>query len=88
MYCIQGEHRGSSVWVFLRLFVSLKLIFIVSFNFFNLILYIVLIRGEDATGREQPQGLKVTLAGPKNDIGGAEKSHKGQNVTLECYNLP
>ena len=39
------------------------------------------------TGREQPQGRKVTLAGPKNDIGRAEKSHKGQNVTMECYNI-
>ena len=28
----------------------------------------------------------MTLAGPKSDIGRAEKSHKGQNVTLECYN--
>ena len=42
--------------------------------------------GEGVTDREQPQGRKVTLAGPKNDIGRAEKSHKGQNVTLECYN--
>ena len=42
--------------------------------------------GEGVTDREQPQGRKVTLAGPKSDIGRAEKSHKGQNVTLECYN--
>ena len=41
--------------------------------------------GEGATGREQPQGRKVTLAGPKSDIDRAEKFHKGQNVTLECY---
>ena len=33
MYWIPGAQRGSWVWVFLRLFVSLKLIFIVSFNF-------------------------------------------------------
>ena len=46
-----------------------------------------LFAGEGATGREQPQGRKVTLAGPKSDIGRAKKSHKGQNVTLECYNI-
>ena len=33
MYWIQGKHHGSWVWVFLRLFASLKLIFIVPFNF-------------------------------------------------------
>ena len=43
--------------------------------------------GNGATSREQPQGRKVTLAGPKSDIGRAEKSHKGQNVTLECYDF-
>ena len=86
MYWMQGKHCGSWVWVFLWLFVSLKLIFIV-LSIFNLFLHIILIRGGVcATGREQPQGRKVTLAGPKSDIGRAEKSHKGQNVTLECYN--
>ena len=85
MYWIQGKHRGSWVWVFLRLSVSLKLIFIVPFNFHSISIFF-LFAGEGATGREQPQGRKVTLAGPKSDIGRAEKSHKGQNVTLECYN--
>ena len=60
--------------------------FLFCFLIFDLFLYIFLIRGEGATGREQPQGRKVTLAGPKSDIGRAEKSHKVQNVTLECYN--
>ena len=45
-----------------------------------------LIRGEGLTGWEQPQGRKVTLAGPKSHIGRAEKSHwRVQKVTLECY---
>ena len=86
MYWIQGKHRGSWVWVFLRLSVSLKLIFIVPFNFHSISIFF-LFAGEGATGREQPQGRKFTLAGPKSDIGRAEKSHKGQNVTLECYNI-
>ena len=36
MYWIQGKHCGSWVWVFLRLSVSLKLIFIVPFNFYSI----------------------------------------------------
>ena len=59
--------------------------FIVPFNFYSISIFFQF-AGEGATGREQPQGRKVTLAGPKSDIGRAEKSHKGQNVTLECYN--
>ena len=89
MYWIQGKHRGSWVWAFLRLFVSLKLIFIVPFNFQSISIYFFNSRGGGGggvTGREQRQGRKVTLAGPKRDIGRAEKSYKGQNVTLECYN--
>ena len=86
MYWIQGKHRGSWVWVFLRLSVSLKLIFIVPLHFHSISIFFFNSRGEGATGREQPQGRKVTLAGPKRDIGRAEKSHKGQNVALECYN--
>ena len=82
---IQAKHHGSWVWVFLRLFLSLKLIFIVPFNFYSISIFLLIRRG-GATGREQPQGRTVTLAGPKSDIGRAEKSHKGQNVTLECYN--
>ena len=60
--------------------------FLLSLLIFNLFLYILLFAGEDATGGEQPQGRIVTLAGPKSDIGRAEKSHKGQNVTLQCFN--
>ena len=61
--------------------------FLLSLLIFNLFLYTILILGgECVTGREPRQGRKVTLAGPKSDFGRAEKSHKGQNVTLECYN--
>ena len=60
--------------------------FILSLLIFNIFLYIILIRREGATGREQPQGQNVTLAGQTNDIDRAEKSHMGQNVTLECCN--
>ena len=56
------------------------------FNFYSISLFF-LIRGGGCHWQEQPQGRKVTLAGPKSDIGRAEKSHKGQNVTLECYNV-
>ena len=45
------------------------------------------IHGEGATGREEPQRRKCTLAGPETDIGRAEKSHKGHDVTLECYKI-
>ena len=86
MYWIQWEHRGSWVWAYFFDYLCHWNWFLLSLLIFNLILYIVLIRGEGATGREQPQGRKVTLASPKSYIGGAEKSHKGQNVTLECYN--
>ena len=60
--------------------------FLLPLLIFNLILYFFLIRGKDATGKEQPEGTKVTLVGPKSDIGRAEKSYKGQNITLDCYN--
>ena len=83
MYWIKRKHRGSWVWVFLRLFAPLKLIYIVPFNIYFYTFF--QFAGEGATGREQPQGRKVTSAGPKRNIGRAEKSHKGQNVTLECY---
>ena len=58
--------------------------FLLSLLIFNLILYISFFKfaGEGALGREQLHGRKVTLAGSKSDIGRAEKSHKGQNVTL------
>ena len=58
--------------------------FLISYLFPN---FFFNFRREGATGREQPQGRKVTLTGPKSDIGRAEKSHKGQSVTLECYNV-
>ena len=50
-------------------------------------IYFFKFAGEGVTGMEQLQGRKVTLACPKSDIGRAEKSHKGQNVTLERYNM-
>ena len=59
--------------------------FLLSLLIFNLILYICLIRGEGATGREQASGPKRDIGRSKSDIGRAEKSHNGQNVTLECY---
>ena len=84
MYWIQGKHRGFLVWVFLQLSVLLKLIFIVPFNFYSISIF--LFRG----GGCHWQG---TASGPKRHIGRSKKwhwqgrkSHKGQNVTLECYN--
>ena len=84
MYWIQGKHGGYWVWVFLIFVIEIE--FLLSLLIFNLFLYFFQFAEEDATGGEQPQGRKVTLAGPKSDIGRAEKSHKGRNVTLECYN--
>ena len=74
MYWIQGKHRGSWVWVFLRLFVSLKWNLIVPCNF-NLFLYVFLIRG----GGCHWQG---TASGPKSHIGRSKKGHwQGRKVT-------
>ena len=74
MYWIQGKHRGSWVWVFLRLSVSLKLIFIVPFNFYSISIFI-LIRG----GGCHWQG---TASGPKSHIGRSKKWHwQGRKVT-------
>ena len=55
---------------------------------FNLFIYIFFSnsrRWVSLTGNSL-RAVKVTLAGPKSDIGRAENSHKGQNVTLQCYN--
>ena len=72
MYWIQGKHRGSWVWVFLRLSVSLKLIFIVPFKFYSISIFL-LIRGRVSLARNilrakksHWQVQKVTLAGPKS----------------------
>ena len=74
MCWIQGKHRGSWVWVFLRLFVSLKLIFIVLFNFWYISIDF-LIPG----GGYRRQG---TASGPKSDIGRSKKWHwQGWKVT-------
>ena len=74
MYWIQGKHRGSWVWVFLRLSVSLKLIFIVPFSFYSISIFF-LIRG----GRCHWQG---TASGPKSHIGRSKKWHwQGLKVT-------
>ena len=73
MYWIQGKHRSFRVWVFLRLSVSLKLIFIVPFNFYSISMGFFNSRGRvplagNSLGAEKShwQVQKVTLAGPKS----------------------
>ena len=73
MYWIQGKHRGSWVWVFLRLSVLLKLIFIVSFNFYSISIFFFNSRGwvplagnSLRAEKSHWQVHKVTLAGPKS----------------------
>ena len=74
MYWILGKHHGSWVWVFLRLFASLKLIFMVPFNSKSISIYF-LIRG----GGCHWQG---TASGPKCRIGRSKKWHwQGRKVT-------
>ena len=74
MCWIQGKHRGSWVWVFLRLSVSLNLIFIVPFNIYSISRFF-LIRG----GGCHWQG---TASGPKSHIGRSKKWHwRGRKVT-------
>ena len=75
MYWIQGKHRGSWVWVFLRLFLSLKMIFIVPFNFQSISLYLINSRGRVPLAGNSLraekwhwQVQKVTLTGPKSHI--------------------
>ena len=73
MYWIKGKQRGSWVWIFLRLSVSLKLIFIVPFNFIRFLYF--LIRG----GGCHWQG---TASGPKSHIDRSKKWHwQGRKVT-------
>ena len=73
MYWIQGKHCGSWVWVFLRLSVSLKLIFI-DLLIFILFLYFLILGGGCHW-----QG---TASGPKTDIGRSKKWHwQGRKVT-------
>ena len=74
MYWIQEKHRGSWVWVFLRLSVSSKLIFIVPLNFYSIFIFFV-IRG----GGCHWQG---TASGPKRHIGRSKKWYwQGRKVT-------
>ena len=74
MYWIQGKHRGSWVWVFLRLSVSLKLIFIVPFNFYSISIFF-LIRGGGCHWQGTASGLKI-------HIGRSKKWHlQGRKVT-------
>ena len=87
MYWMQGKHRGSWVLVFLRLSVSLKLIFIVPLNFLFYFYIFFLIRGGGCHWQGRASGPKNHIGRSKSDICRAEKSHKGQNVTLECYNV-
>ena len=71
MYRIQGKHRGSWVWVFLRLSVSLKLIFVVPFDFYSISIFFnsrgrVPLAGNSLRAEKSHwQVQKVTLAGPK-----------------------
>ena len=67
------KHRGSWVWVFLRLFVSFKLIFIVPFNFYSISIYFFNSRGRVPLAgnslrakKSHWQIQKVTLAEPKS----------------------
>ena len=74
MYWVQGKHRGSWAWVFLRLFVSLKLI-LLSPLMFNIFLYTFSIR----EGGCHWQG---TAPGPKSHIDRSKKWHwLGRKVT-------
>ena len=74
MYWIQGKHCGSWVWVFLQIFVSLKLIFIVPFNFQSISIDFLIRRGGC-----QWQG---TASGPKGHIGRSKKwQWQGRKVT-------
>ena len=72
MYWIQGKHRGSWVWVFLRLSVSLKLISIAPFNFILFLYFFnswgrVPLAGNSLRAEKSHwQVQKVTLAGPKS----------------------
>ena len=77
MYWIQWKHRGSWVWVFLRLSVSLKLIFIVPFNLYSISIFF-LIRGGGGGA------LAGTASGPKSHIGRSKKWHwQGRKVTQQ-----
>ena len=74
MYWIKGKHLGSWVWIFLRIFVSLKLI-LLSLLIFSLFLYSFFIR----EGGCHWQG---TASGPKSHIGRSKKWHwQGRKVT-------
>ena len=67
MYWIQGKHRGSWIWVFLRLFVSLKLTFFAGR---------VLLAGNSLRAEESHwQVQQVTLAGSKSHTR-AKMSHR------------
>ena len=81
VYWIQEKHRGSWTWVFLRLSVSLKLIFVVPFNFYSISIFFNSrgrvplagnsLRAEKSYWQVQKwhwQGRKVTQ-GPKCHIG-------------------
>ena len=76
MYWIRGKHRCSWVWLFLRLFVSLKLI-LLSLLIAKLFLHLFVFRG----GGCHWQG---TASGPKSHIGRSKNWHwQGRRVTQE-----
>ena len=60
--------------------------FLLSRLVFNLFLYFFSIRGGECHWQGTASGPKSHIGRSKSDIGRAEKSHKGQNVTLQCYN--
>ena len=66
IYWIQGKHCGFWVWVFFNYlcYCNWFLLFLLIFILF--LYYFLKFAGEGATGREQPQGRKVTLTGPKS----------------------
>ena len=92
MYWMQGKHRGSWVWIFLWFFVSLKLIFIVPFNFKSISIYHFNSRGMVPLAGNSPraekwhwQVQKVTLAGPKSHTT-AKMSHWSVMVLINlCW---
>ena len=67
--------------------VSLKLIFIFPFNLYSISIFFFNSRGRVPLAGNSLRAEKSHWQFQKSDIGRAEKSHKGQNVTLKCYNF-
>ena len=92
VYWIQGKHRGSWVWVILRLSVSLKLISIVPFNFYSISIFFnsqgrVPLAGNSLRAEKWHwQVQKVTLARPKSHTT-AKMSHWSVIIVCMCPTL-